>query len=103
MKKIIDEHTAAAFKKTRHILRAIDHKVRKDIVDFLEKESTVTEMYVHFRMEQSVASQHLAILRKSNLVKTRREGKMIYYSANRELISKLYDLASRMNYAMNNG
>ncbi|MEJ0102589.1 MAG: ArsR family transcriptional regulator [Bacteroidota bacterium] len=34
------------------------------------------------RLEQSVASQHLAILRKAGFVKTNRDGKFIYYSVN---------------------
>jgi len=50
---------------------------------------TVTEIFLHLRLEQSVASQHLAILRKSGFVKTKREGKFIYYSINRQ---RLLDL-----------
>ena len=43
---------------------------------------TVTEIFQHLHLEQSVASQHLAVLRKAGLVKTKREGKFIYYSVN---------------------
>ena len=43
---------------------------------------TVTEIYVKLRLEQSVASQHLMILRKAGIVFTQREGKFIYYSIN---------------------
>jgi DNA-binding transcriptional ArsR family regulator len=43
---------------------------------------TVTEIYVKLRVEQSVASQHLAILRRAEFVKTSREGKNIYYTLN---------------------
>ena len=42
----------------------------------------VTELYVKLRLEQSVASQHLAILRKAGIVFTLRDGKFIYYSIN---------------------
>ena len=34
------------------------------------------------RLEQSVASQHLAVLRKAGFVTTTRDGKFIYYSVN---------------------
>lgn len=72
-------------KKSARILRAINHKLRIRIYDYLcESERTVTETLVHFRLEQSVASQHLAILRKEGWVTTRRDGKFIYYAANDE-------------------
>ena len=41
---------------------------------------TVTDIYVKLRLEQSVASQHLAILRKAGVVQTERDGKFIFYS-----------------------
>ncbi|MEY4051762.1 MAG: hypothetical protein RIR64_747, partial [Bacteroidota bacterium] len=44
------------------------------------KKVTVTEIYVKLRLEQSVASQHLAILRRASIVTTIREGKFIYYA-----------------------
>jgi DNA-binding transcriptional ArsR family regulator len=48
-----------------------------------EKERmTVTEIYVQLRLEQSVASQHLAILRRAGIVRTERDGKFIYYHVN---------------------
>jgi DNA-binding transcriptional ArsR family regulator len=50
---------------------------------------TVTEIYVKLRLEQSVASQHLAILRKAGFVKTDRDGKFIYYSVNAERLDEL--------------
>jgi DNA-binding transcriptional ArsR family regulator len=43
---------------------------------------TVTEIYVKLRLEQSVASQHLAILRRAGIVSTSRDGKFIFYSVN---------------------
>jgi DNA-binding transcriptional ArsR family regulator len=50
---------------------------------------TVTEIYVKLRLEQSVASQHLAILRKAGFVKTERDGKFIYYSVNNDRLEEL--------------
>lgn len=74
-----------AFKKAAMIYRAINHPLRQKIYEFLcVKERDVTSIYTHFLIEQSVASQHLAILRKSGWVKTRREGKWIYYAPNTE-------------------
>ena len=71
-------------KKASLILRAINHKLRQQIIKLLDEhvKMTVTELYVKLRLEQSVASQHLAILRRAGIVSTSREGKFIYYSVN---------------------
>ncbi|MGC4035128.1 MAG: metalloregulator ArsR/SmtB family transcription factor [Chitinophagaceae bacterium] len=69
-------------KKAALVLRAVNHKLRQQIVRLIDEHGrmTVTELYVKMRLEQSVASQHLAILRKAGFVKTDRDGKFIYYS-----------------------
>lgn len=74
----------AAVKKAALILRAINHKLRQQILELVHEEGkiTVTELYVKLRLEQSVASQHLAILRRAGIVSTTREGKFIWYSVN---------------------
>ncbi len=71
-------------KKAALILRAVNHKLRQQIIKLIDENGkiTVTELYVKLRLEQSVASQHLAILRKAGFVKTDRDGKFIYYSIN---------------------
>jgi len=69
-------------KKAAMILRALNHKLRQQIVKLIDehKKVTVTEIYVKLRLEQSVSSQHLAILRRASIVNTIREGKFIYYA-----------------------
>lgn len=71
-------------KKAALILRSINHKLRQQIIKLLDdsQKMTVTEIYVKLRLEQSVASQHLAILRRAGIVATTRDGKFIYYSVN---------------------
>lgn len=71
-------------KKASLILRALNHKLRQQVLALLEEAGklTVTEIYVRLRLEQSVASQHLAILRRAGIVRTEREGKYIYYAIN---------------------
>ncbi len=78
-------------KKASLILRAINHKLRQQILKLIDESGkiTVTEIYVKLRLEQSVASQHLAILRKAGFVKTERDGKYIYYTVNTERIEDL--------------
>ena len=78
-------------KKAALVLRAVNHKLRQQILKQIDENGkiTVTELYVKLRLEQSVASQHLAILRKAGFVKTDREGKFIYYSVNTDRINDL--------------
>jgi DNA-binding transcriptional ArsR family regulator len=68
-------------KKAAMILRALNHKLRQQILNLIDEQQkmTVTEIYVKLRLEQSVASQHLAILRRAGIVVTIREGKFIFY------------------------
>ena len=78
-------------KKSVLALRAINHNLRQKMIHLVreEKSLTVTEIYVKLRIEQSVASQHLAVLRKSNMLNTEREGKFIHYTVNEEAISEI--------------
>ena len=73
------------------VLRAVNHKLRQRIINLLEeKESlTVTDIYIKLRLEQSVASQHLAILRRAGVVNTNRDGKYIYYSIDKERLGQI--------------
>ena len=77
-------------------LRAINHKLRQRVIDQLDEHGkmTVTDLYVKLRLEQSVASQHLAILRRVGVVETTRQGKFIHYSLDKnrlEQIARLVD------------
>ena len=78
-------------KKTLLTLRAFNHKLRQQILKLIEEQGkiTVTELYLTLRLEQSVASQHLAILRKAGFVNTSRDGKFIYYSVNHNRLEEL--------------
>jgi DNA-binding transcriptional ArsR family regulator len=78
-------------KKSAAILRALNHKLRQQILNLLDESTkmTVTELYVKLRIEQSVVSQHLAILRRANIVHTKREGKYIFYTINYLRVSEV--------------
>src|SRR4028118_1173629 len=87
-----------AVKSAAMTLRAINHKLRQQIVKLLEenKRMNVTDIYVKLLLEQSVASQHLAILRRANIVKTEREGKFIHYSLNHARIEAISGFVANM-------
>lgn len=85
-------------KKAALILRALNHKLRQQLIKLIdeEKKITVTEIYVRLRLEQSVASQHLAILRKAGIVGTQRDGKFIYYMINHKRIEEINDMVAQL-------
>ena len=78
-------------KKTAIILRALNHQLRQQIFKLLDekKKLTVTHIYESLKLEQSVASQHLAILRRAGIVKTEREGKFVFYKLNYDRIAQI--------------
>ncbi|MGZ3949376.1 MAG: ArsR/SmtB family transcription factor [Flavisolibacter sp.] len=71
-------------RKAALIFRAINHPLRQQILQLLHnnQKMSVTNLYTKLRIEQSVASQQLAILRKVGFVITQREGKQVFYSVN---------------------
>lgn len=62
----------------------------------LHGELSVGELNQRLQLSQSALSQHLALLRKNKLVKTRKAAQTVYYSLNsaevEALISLLYQL-----------
>jgi len=85
-------------KKAALVLRALNHKLRQQIIKTISesKKLTVTELYVKLRLEQSVASQHLAILRKTGIVSTQREGKFIFYTINSSRIEAINEFVTKL-------
>lgn len=85
-------------KKAALVLRSLNHKLRQQIIKTIHdhKRITVTELYVKLRLEQSVASQHLAILRKAEIVSTVREGKFIFYTINEERIASINEFVKNL-------
>ncbi len=95
IEKVSDSSLKIDFNDTRKaalILRAINHKLRQNMLHFIaeNEKMTVTDMYIKLRMEQSVASQHLSILRRAGLVSTQREGKYIYYKLSHDRIESIH-------------
>lgn len=80
------------------VLRALNHKLRQKILELIDHGTslTVSEIYIKLRIEQSVASQHLAILRRAGVVKTERNGKFIYYSVDKQRIKQIASLAAEL-------
>jgi DNA-binding transcriptional ArsR family regulator len=75
------------------MLKAMAHPMRMVIVDMIvrEKEMSVTEIYEKLKIEQAVASQHLAILKDKEVLAMRREGKNCIYFVAKPMLKQLID------------
>jgi len=73
------------------ILRALAHPLRLSIIRVIhdnDGSANVGEIFAALKIEQSVASQHLRVLRQAELVKTRRDRKFVYYTLDYERIAR---------------
>src|SRR4026208_1156420 len=86
-------------KKAAIYIRAINHKLRQQILKKIDEKGkvTVTEIFTELFLEQAVASQHLAVLRKAGFVKTTRDGKFIYYSVNYSRLKDFLTIIEQLN------
>lgn len=73
-------------------LKVLTMPIPKRIMEILHgypEGRNVTHLYIAMRIDQSVCSQNLAILRRYNLVIARREGKQIIYRVNQCRIAQI--------------
>lgn len=78
-------------KEASLLLRALNNRIRQQMLKLLEEHQrlTVTEIIIHLRLLQSIASQHLSVLRWQRIVSTKREGKNIYYALNPDRLQEV--------------
>lgn len=73
----INKHT---MEKVSNLFKVISDPTRIKILYLLnDKRLTVSQIYQGLNMTQTAISHQLKILRETNLVKSEREGKYIYY------------------------
>ncbi len=70
------------------LLRALCHPLRMRILHFIDQNDNinVNKIYNTLKLEQSITSQHLRILRKADIVSTKRDGKFVFYQLNYDKI-----------------
>jgi ArsR family transcriptional regulator, virulence genes transcriptional regulator len=85
-------------KKAVFLTKTLNHKLRQQILKVIydKNVSKVNEIYKHLQIEQSVASQHLAILRKAGLVTCKRAGKTILYSVDQQRAKEVIGLIDEL-------
>lgn len=78
------------------LLKALAHEDRLLLLcQLIEGERNVGELEALVGVHQPSLSQHLGVLREEGLVRTRREGKYVYYSlASHEVIQVMQTLSS---------
>ena len=93
-KSLIDENSLY---HSSEMLRALTHPLRLSLIQFIdnERETNVNRIYKTLRLEQSITSQHLKILRQADLVKSRRDGKYVIYSLNYQKIQHVVKVLNK--------
>lgn len=79
------------------LMRALAHPLRLKILEFIDKHGTinVNKIYNTLKLEQSITSQHLRILKGAGVVSSIRDGKFIKYTIE-------YPIIERAQNAVNN-
>lgn len=64
------------------LMRALAHPLRLKILEFIDQNGTinVNKIYNTLKLEQSITSQHLKILREAGVLHANRDGKYIMYT-----------------------
>jgi DNA-binding transcriptional ArsR family regulator len=71
-------------------LQALTETNRRKILDILKKgELPVSEILVYLKVTMPTLSHHLDILKRANLISSRREGQQIIYSLNLSVMEEI--------------
>ncbi len=81
------------FELHSRVCKALSHPKRLEIIESLrdDKEKSVSEIAKKLGITKANVSQHLAVMRAQNIVKTRRDGITIFYSLANPKIVLAYD------------
>ena len=79
--------------KLAEFFKVFGDKTRLNILKLLlEKELNVGEISAKLEMNSSAISHQLRVLRTTNLVKTRKDGKEVFYSLSDEHVKQIYKI-----------
>ena len=72
------------------VMRALSDPTRREILNLLKSGAmAATDIADHFDMSGAAVSKHLSLLREAELVRTRREGKYIYYELSASVLEEV--------------
>ncbi|RMD99990.1 MAG: ArsR family transcriptional regulator [Calditrichaeota bacterium] len=89
--------------RAAEILKAIAHPIRLQIIQALEGgEKCVSELQTILSQPQAVTSQHLNVLRLRGLLKSRRDGTLVYYSISEPFVLRILNCMRECIISKNN-
>jgi DNA-binding transcriptional ArsR family regulator len=77
--------------------KALAHPIRIRLIELLvERDRTVQELQAALGADQSLVSQHLAVLRTNHVVTTQKQGTAVRYALRDPLVGELLAVARRI-------
>lgn len=72
------------------LMRALAHPLRLKILEFIDRQGSinVNKIYNTLKIEQSITSQHLKILKMAGVVHAEKSGKFVTYEIDYEVIKR---------------
>jgi ArsR family transcriptional regulator, arsenate/arsenite/antimonite-responsive transcriptional repressor len=88
--KICKNNSLFSFEPCTDLLRALSDKTRQQIVLLFgtNKELCVNDIAKEFSLSRPTISHHLSLMKRAKLLKSRKEGKEIFHSLNKEYVSE---------------
>ncbi len=79
------------------LTRALAHPLRMQIMGFIDQNESVNviSIYHALKLEQSITSHHLRILKKVDVVSSEKVGKNMIYSINYDVVSKAVNAVNK--------
>ncbi len=73
-----------------NIVKALAHPLRLKILEYIDNKGSinVNKIYTALKIEQSITSQHLRVLRMAGIVHSDKEGKYVHYTIDYPTIEK---------------
>ena len=84
------------FKKTATLFKALANIKRLEILLYLrQNELSVGDLQQKLRLSQSALSQHLAVLRRAEIVQTKRRKQQIFYRVENPLTKQILNILTK--------
>ncbi len=81
------------------MFKALGHPIRlRIILELMESEKSVTELWRVLGISQTLVSQHLAVLRHNGIIKSFRRGNTVYYSVLNPIVLEIFKLIQKQNF-----
>ncbi len=87
---IIDDSLPEHFKSASELLLLLADSVRQQIIFlfYRKQEMNVTEIASNLQVSRPTVSHHLNLMKRGNVLVSRKEGKEVFYSFNKNFVQK---------------